>query len=674
MEPKKKSEIKKYIEVLREKIEKHNELYYKKNQPIISDYEYDLLVKELKELEEKYPEFKDEISPTHTVGSDVLTEFIQRDHRQPMKSLDNTYSKEEVINWFNRIKKTITDEEINFVVELKIDGAGISITYENGKFVYALTRGDGKKGDDISHNIKTIKEIPLELNPLSKLSEGIVEIRGEVFMKKSVFNELNKERETIGEQLFANPRNAAAGSIKQLDSNICRHRKLNAYFYAIGFFEMNNIKSQKELLIELNKAGLPVQSNYKFCKNLDELLSAIDEFKEIKNKLDYEVDGLVIKVNDFEQQQKLGFTAKSPKFAIAYKYSTEKGIGKIHSIDFQVGRTGIITPVANFEPPIHLAGTNVTRATLHNFDYINELDIRINDYVYVEKAGEIIPKVIGVIKEKRTGIEKIVKPPAKCPDCNSEIIRFQDEVAYRCINPNCPAQIKERIVHFCSKNYGVNINIGPQTINKLYEKKFISDFADLYFLKFEQLLEIENFKEKSATNLLSSIEDSKNADFSDVLSGLGIPLVGKVTAELLANNFKNINNIMSAKEDEFLAIEGIGPVVAESIIKYFKQKEVQQIIEKLKKAGVNLSKEKKSKSGKLNGLIFVITGTLPSGRTRNELIKIIKENGGSVKSSITKDVNYLIAAEPSTSTKYKKAEELGIKIISEKEFEEMLAK
>lgn len=664
-------EIKEKIEKLIETINRHNYLYYVKNQPIISDAEYDKLLTDLIELENKYPQFKSVDSPTQRIGSDILSEFQQREHKSQMKSLENSYSSEDIIDWYNRIKKYLADEEIQFVVELKIDGAGISVCYQDGILVYGLTRGDGKKGDDVTNNIKTIFDIPLKLEG-NILTKAFVEIRGEVYMKKSVYKKLNEEREKIGAQLFANPRNAAAGSLKQLDANICRKRRLNAFFYSIGYIENNIINSQVQLLNEFKKAKLPVQDNFKLCNSIDDVIKSIEYYKNFKEQLDYEIDGLVIKVNEFKQWKKLGSTAKYPRFAIAYKYSAEKAEAIISSVDIQVGRTGILTPVANFSPAVHLSGTMVSRATLHNFDYIKELDIKINDTVLVEKAGEIIPKVVGVLKEKRTGIEKEIIIPRTCPECNNEIIKFQDEVAFRCINPKCPAQIKERITHYCSKNFGVNINIGYQTIDKLVEKKFINDIGDLYFLTYDQIMQIQGFKEKSTKKLLDSIKKSKSADFSAVLSGIGIPLVGTVTAELLTENFENIEALENATFEELTSIEGIGSLVAESIKRYFNLTETKNIINKLKKANVNLKSNKNKKSNKLENLVFVITGKLGSGMPRNEFIKIIKDNGGKVLSSITKEVNYLIASEKTNSTKFKKAEAAGIKVINEEEFYKLL--
>lgn len=660
--------MKKKIFELTEKIKKHNFLYYIKNEPIISDFEYDKLLNELLELENKYPQYKLPDSPTQRFGSDILKKFEQKEHRVQMKSLDNTYSKEEIISWYNKIKKLLPNDNIEFIVELKIDGASVSLCYNDGILDYALTRGNGKTGDVVTNNIKTIYEIPLKLKE-SELSTGFNEIRGEIFMKKSVFNLLNAERMEIGANAFANPRNAAAGSLKQLNADISRKRKLNIFCYSIGWNETKSVNSQKKLLEELEKSGLPLNKNYKICLNIEEVLKSIEDFEKIKDELDYEIDGLVIKVNDFNQCEELGFTAKSPRYAIAYKYAADKAEAIIESVDFQVGRTGIITPVANFKPSVSISGTMVSRATLHNFDYIDELDIRIKDTVLVEKAGEIIPKVVGVLKDKRNHDEVIICKPKNCPVCNGEVHKFNEEIAVRCINPNCPAQIKERIFHFCSKKFGVDIVIGIKTIQKLLNNKIISDLADLYFITKDDILKIDGFKDKSANNLLDSIETSKKASYSSILSGIGIPLVGPVTAQLLADEFNNIEKLNNSTIEELKDIEGIGPLVAESVKKFFSLDETKTIIEKLQKAGLKLEKEIISVEGPLKNLKFVITGKMPSGISRNDLSKLIKEKGGQTYDSMSKSIDYLIAAtKDSTSSKFKKAEKLNIKIITETEF------
>lgn len=663
--------IEEKINELTFRINKHNENYYEKNSPVISDYEYDKLLKELIDIEEKYPEYRKQDSPTQRIGSDIITKFKQKSHRLEMKSLDNTYSKEEILNWYNKIHKIIPNEDIEFVIELKIDGLSVSMCYNNGVLDYALTRGNGKIGDDVTHNIKTIYEIPLQLKK-TLFTKGFHEIRGEVYMKKSIFEKLNDERTEIGANPFANPRNAAAGSLKQLDANICKQRKLSIFCYSIGWTDAK-IDSQISLLNELKKAGFIINENYKLCKNITEVIKQLDYFEELKNNLDYDIDGIVIKVNSFEQCAELGSTAKSPRYAIAYKYSADKAEAIIDSVDLQVGRTGIITPVANFKPPVSISGSIVSRATLHNFDYIDELDIKIKDTVLIKKAGEIIPKVTGVLNKKRTGNEISITRPEHCPVCNHTLHKFNEEIAIRCINPNCAAQIQERIFHFCSKKFGVDITIGDKTIEKLLKNKLISDMADLYFLTKEDILKINGFKDKSAGNLIKSIEKSKNSDFSKVLSGIGIPLVGPVTAQLISNEFINIDGLQEAGIDILTKIEGIGPLVAESIIKFFALEETAKIIKKFKETGLNLQTKKSDKKGPLKDLKFVITGKMPSGISRNDLSKIIIENGGETYDSISNSINYLISAtKESNSNKFKKAIKLGIKIISEDDLNNMI--
>jgi DNA ligase (NAD+) len=660
------------INELTSKINKHNYNYYVKNRPVISDYEYDKLLQELIKLEKEYPEYKQNNSPTERIGSDILKSFKQKPHQTQMKSLDNTYSKEEIIDWYNRIKKNLPDEIIEFIVELKIDGLSVSLCYKDGLLDYALTRGNGKIGDDVTQNIKTFYEIPLQITD-TEFSKGFHEIRGEVYMKKNIFEKLNEERAEIGANAFANPRNAAAGSLKQLDSKICRQRKLTIFCYSIGWTDSKKIDSQQKLLDELKKSKLPVNENYKICKDINSVLESIDYFDKLRKELDYEIDGIVIKVNNFNQCEELGSTAKAPRYAIAYKFAADKTEAIIDTVDFQVGRTGIITPVANFKPAVSISGSMVARATLHNFDYIDELDIRVKDTVTVMKAGEIIPKVIDVKKDKRNDKQKKIERPDKCPVCSENLHNFKDEIAIRCINPNCPAQIRERINHFCSKKFGVGITIGDKTIDKLLNQKIISDIGDLYFLKKEDIIKIEGFKDKSAENLLKSIEKSKESGYEKYLSGIGIPLVGPVTASILATEFKNIEKLYDATIDELTVIDGIGPLVAESIKKFFELEKTKIIIKKLKDSGINLKVEKEGNTGKLKNLKFVITGKMPSGISRNNLSKIINENGGNTYDTISKNINYLIAASKETnSNKYKKANKLGINIITEDEFYEML--
>jgi len=654
------------IAKLRKEINYHNYRYYVLNDPVISDYEYDMLLKRLEELERMFPDLITPDSPTQRVGGEPIKEFPTVTHEIPMLSLDNTYSYEELREFDKRIKKVF--REVEYIGELKVDGVAVSLKYKDGVFFRGATRGDGIHGDDITQNLKTIKTLPLRL--LTEEREFLnLEVRGEVFITKKQFLEMNKEREEEGEPLFANPRNACAGSLKLLDPKEVAKRKLDIFIHTVPKPPSEKYQSDFLVLEKLGKIGFKVIPHSPLLPSIDDVINYCEEWKEKKRELPYEVDGIVIKVDNYRQRQELGETIKSPRWAVAYKYPPEQATTRIKRIYVQVGRTGVLTPVAEFEP-VFLSGTTVTHATLHNFEEMRRKDIRVNDTVIVEKAGEIIPQVVKVIKEKRTGKEKEFPIPKECPVCGSKVVKEREEVAYRCINASCPAQIKRRIEHFASRKAMDIENLGEKIINSLVEKGLVKDFADIYFLKREDLMKLERMGEKSVTNLLNAIAESKNRPFHRLLYALGIRHVGIGIAQILANHFPSIDELAKAGEEKLSAIAGIGPIVAESIRNFFADKNNQFLIAKLKKAGVRLSEEKRAKT--LAGKTFVITGTLKNF-TREKAHEIIISLGGNVSTSVSRKTDYLICGEEPGS-KLEKARALGIKIISEKEFLAMIGK
>ncbi|MBO8160293.1 MAG: NAD-dependent DNA ligase LigA [Thermosipho sp. (in: Bacteria)] len=661
----KKEEIKNEIERLRKEIEYHNYRYYVLADPVISDEEYDKLMKKLIELEKKYPEFSSPNSPSQKVGGGLISGFKTIPHTIPMLSLDNTYNEDEIKEFDARVKKLLNKTEVEYVCELKIDGVSVALRYENGNLQTALSRGNGIEGDDITENVKKIKSIPLRLfKPLT------IEVRGEIYMPVKEFERYNIQREEEGLPPFANPRNAAAGTLRQLDSSIVAKRNLDSFLYYIVEPEKYNLKTQWEALQFLKELGLKVNPYSKLCTNID---CVIKYWKEMTNKrtdLDYWTDGVVVKVNNFEYYKTLGETAKAPRWAIAFKFPAIKAKTKLIDIEFNVGRTGTITPVAILEP-VNLEGTIVKRASLHNFDYIKEKDIRIGDYVYIEKAGGIIPQVVNVIKELRSGKEKEVTPPDKCPVCGGPVGKLtESEVAIRCLNPHCLQKLKRHLEIFVSRSAFDISGIGEKLVDKFVDARIISDIADIFYLTPFDLAQISGVGQKTIANILSQINKAKNTPFHKVIVGLGIPLVGEKTAKLLAENFEDIDKLANATFEELTSIEGIGPEVANSIITYFKNEKTKEIIKKLKKAGVVLKTQRVEKSDKLKGLTFVITGTLKNYK-REEAKEIIEQLGGKVTNTVTSKTDYLIVGE-NPGSKLTKAKNLGIKIISEKEFEKLI--
>lgn len=662
-------QIQKEIEQLRKDLNYHNYRYYVLNDPLISDFEYDQLLRNLIDLEKEFPELIIPDSPTQRIGGEPIKEFKPVPHSPLMLSLVNTYSYDELKDFDTRIRKTASD--IKYIVEQKVDGVAVSLKYSNGKFVQGATRGDGSTGDDVTINLRTINTIPLQiLNPSKSLNN--FEVRGEVYLTKKQFEALNKEREEKDEPLFANPRNAAAGSLKLLDPKLVAKRKLDIFVHTIPKPPSKDFTSDLQTLEVLKKSGFKVIPHSDLFNSIEQVIEYCEEWKEKRNDLPYEVDGMVVKVDNFSARDKLGETIKSPRWAVAYKYPPKQATTKIKNILFSVGRTGVVTPVAEFEP-VFLSGSTISRSTLHNFDEIKRKDIRIGDTVIIEKAGEVIPQVVKVITDKRTKKEKGLKPPTKCPVCHSRLFRESDEVALRCINVSCPAQIKGRLLHFASRSAMDITHLGYAMVQALVDKGLVKDFADLYSLKFDDLIKLERMAEKSTQNLLDAIENSKNKSYNKVLFALGIRHIGIHAARLLTQTFSSIDKLSMISFEEISNIKGIGPTVAESVTNFFKDKENLRLIQWLKKIGLQLSEDvSESKEKPLDGKTFVLTGALRN-YTRESASELIISLGGNVSSSVSKKTDYVVAGKEPGS-KYDKAKALGVKIISEKEFSKIVKK
>lgn len=662
-------EILNEVKILREKIANADYKYYVLDEPDMDDYEYDMMLKKLESYENQFPELITEDSPTQRVSGEPTKKFSVVKHKIPMLSLSNAYSYEEIFEFDRRIRTFLPGKNFEYVCELKFDGIAVSIVYENGKFVKGATRGNGEVGDDVTKNLKTIKSIPLSVNhPLIKNFE----VRGEVYIKKKDFLRINEEQEIKGDKIFANPRNTAAGTLKLKDSRIVAERPLNIFAYS--FFTDNiDLKEHFENLKILEELKFPVN---KYTQKLDDIIQVkkfCDDIENIRETLPYEIDGIVIKVNNLKQQELIGYVSKSPRWAIAYKFKARQKSTIIKDIILQVGRIGKITPVAELEP-VFLAGSTISRATLHNFDEIKRKDIRIKDQVKIEKGGDVIPKVVEVEKEKRTGKEIIFKIPEKCPVCNSELFKPEEEINYYCMNYFCPAQVKGRIEHFVSRNAMDISGLGENIIDVLLEKGFIKDFSDLYLLKkFQnQLMELERFGEKSIGNILSSIEESKKKPFEKVLYAIGIRHVGERTSKILARHFGSIEKLSAASAEELSEINEIGPKIAESIKSFFNDRKSKILIDKLISSGLTFSFDKSSPIISVNiieGKIFVLTGTLKN-YTRERATELIENYGGRVTSSVSKKTDYVLVGKDAGS-KLEKAKLLGVTIIDEEEFEKM---
>ncbi|MBU1021660.1 MAG: NAD-dependent DNA ligase LigA [Candidatus Margulisbacteria bacterium] len=652
--------IKQKIEKLREQINHHNHLYYVLDKPSISDTEYDQLFRELKKLEEENPSLKTEDSPTQRVGAPPLKAFKSVIHKIPLLSLDNAMNDEELVAFDERVKKGLKKDKITYVAELKMDGLAVALHYKNGKFIQGATRGDGQRGEDITINLKTIRAIPLTL------SEKVdIEVRGEVFLPYNDFVKFNEEREEAGEAKFANPRNAAAGSVRQLDSKITASRPLSIFCYAAEI----NAKSQFEALNYIKKLGFRVNPNIELCDGIQEVIKYIKKWEAKREKLDYEIDGIVVKVDSLEDQKKLGTTSHSPRWAIAFKYPPMQAATVVEDIKVQVGRTGAITPVAYLKPA-HLAGVTVKRATLHNEDQIRRLGIKIQDHVIIQRAGEVIPEVVRVLKDKRSGKEKEFHMPKKCPICGDDIVRPEGEAVSRCVNAECPAQVKNRIRHFATRSAMDIEHVGPALVEQLVDKKIIKDVADLYLLDQATLKKLERFADKSAKNVLDSIQKSKSRPFDRLLYALGIRLVGSHVASVIAKNFDSIDKVMKATEDDLTKVREIGPKVAQSVVLFFKQKGNHHLIEKLKKVGLNLKAAAPKGPQPLKGKTFVFTGGLEK-ISREAAQELVVKLGGAYSSSVSKNTDYVVVGE-SPGSKYDKAKKLGVQTMSEAQFLKMV--
>ena len=673
------SEIQEKYTKLRSEIEYHNNLYYNEDNPIISDMEYDFLIRELKELEQKYPELLEynkngENSPTEKIGGTASEKFSKVRHRVPMLSLSNTYNISEIEDFDKRVKKIILAEniennskELEYILELKLDGLSISLIYENGMLVQAVTRGDGQVGEDVTENIREIPTIP------KKLKENIsLEVRGEIILPISSFNRINQEREDEGEDVFANPRNAASGTIRQLDKTIVAERGLDCYLYYLVNAENYGIKTHLESIEYIEKLGFKTTKIFEKYTDFKKLEEAIDKWHDDRKKLDYETDGLVIKVNNFSLYETLGYTTKSPRWAIAYKFPAEQVKTKLMDVTFQVGRTGVITPVAELEA-VNLSGSVVKRASLHNFDEIRRKDIKIGDNVIVEKAAEIIPQVVNVVFDDRTGKEIEIQEPANCPVCNSELAHEEGLVALKCHNPLCPEKVKRQIAYFVSRD-AMNISgLGDKIVEKFIELGKIKTIVDIYSLKEyrEELENLEKMGQKSVDNLINNIEASKNRDFSKVLYALGIPFVGKFNANLLTKNFKNIENLKNQSIENLLSVKGIGDKVAIAVNTFLNNENNWKIITDLQNIGlqfaINESDLKEIADNPIKGKNFLATGKLQKYK-RNDIKDIILSKGGNYLSAVSKNLDFLIAGEKAGS-KLEKAEKLGIRVLTEEEFE-----
>ncbi len=659
------NEAKKEIEKLRKEIRYHEYKYYVENSPVISDYEFDLLLKKLEQLEKKHPELISPDSPTQRVGETTVSSFESYFHSKPMLSLQNGYDYKELIDFDLRIKKSINDN-IEYITELKIDGLSISLIYENGFLIRGVTRGDGIKGDDVTSNIRTIRSIPLYIEEKRK-----VEVRGEVYLSHKNFNKINLIRERNGEPLFANPRNAAAGTLRLLDPKEVAKRKLDIFTYYIYINDREPFQTHYENLNHLKNLRFKVNPYSKLNKNIREVIEYCEIWKERRKTLDYDTDGVVIKVNRIEYQKKLSNTAKFPRWAIAYKFPPDTAITRVKDIIVQVGRTGAITPVAILEP-IQIAGSTVSRATLHNEDEIKRKGIKINDYVEIIKSGDIIPKIIRVIKEKRMGEERDFMMPQYCPSCGSKLYKEEEEAVWRCPNVSCPAKLKESILHFASRK-AMNIEgLGESLVEQLLKKSLVYDIADIYYLKKKDVENLERMGKKSADNLFEEIEKSKSNDLHQLIFGLGIRFVGEQTSKILSYNFKTLDDLKEAKYEELIEIRDIGEKVAKSIVIYFNDKKNLEMIEKLRKAGVNfrLLQTTEPQKDNLQGLKFVFTGELEKYK-RERAKKEVEKRGGKVLSQISKNTDFLVVGK-APGSKYNKAKSLGVKIIDESEFENLL--
>lgn len=648
------------IDELVEKLNYHAHLYYVEDRNEISDYDYDMLQQELRELEGKYPQFIRKDSPTQRVGGEAISIFEKVEHTVQMGSLQDVFSFEQVRSFVDTVRQTVDDPK--FVVEPKIDGLSVSLEYHDGEFVIGSTRGDGFIGENVTENLKTVNSIPLSIP--EKLP--LIEVRGETYMPKNVFLKLIKQQEENGEQTFKNPRNAAAGSLRQKNPKIAAKRKLDIFVFNVQRIEGKALTSHKQSLDYLKELGFKTIPDYRLVNTADEIIERINEIGEKRFELPYDIDGVVVKVDDFAQREILGATAKVPKWAVAYKFPPEEKTSKLLDIELNVGRTGAVTPVAVFEP-VFLAGTSVSRATLHNQDFINEKNISVGDIIKVRKAGDIIPEVLGAVEKHSEGAYTL---PENCPDCGTKLVKSEDEAAVRCPNVECPSQIFRSIVHFASKG-AMNIDgLGPQIVKTLLDNKLISSVADLYALTADKLLELENFKEKSVSNLLNAIENSKSNSLDRLVFGLGIRNIGQTSAKLLCEKFGDLDNIINASAEEIAEIDGFGEIMAQSVYRAFHEEHMLALVKRLEECGLNTKYERIQQDSRFENMTFVLTGTLPTLK-RSEAKELIERFGGKASGSVSKKTTYVLAGEEAGS-KLDKAQQLGIEIITEDQFLDMI--
>jgi DNA ligase (NAD+) len=652
------------VEELRREIVRHEKKYYVDNDPQISDGEFDALVRELKELEARFPALVTPESPTQRVGEKPAEGFASVTHRTPMLSIDNVYDEEELREFEERVRKLLPGETVEYVTELKIDGLGISILYRNGRYARAVTRGDGVRGDDVTFNVKTLRSLPLVIPERRE-----AEVRGEVYLPFESFRALNREREEAGEALFANPRNAAAGSIRLLDPRLVASRNLSVFLYYL-FLDGREEPTQWGALQTMKRLGLKTNPHSRLCRTLDEVLAYYREWTDRRDSLDYDADGIVIKVNAAAQREALGFTAKSPRWAVSFKFPARQATTRVNDIVIQVGRTGALTPVAVLEP-VKLSGTTISRSTLHNEEELRRKDVRVGDTVLIERSGDVIPSVVSVMKERRTGKEKPFAWPSKCPACGSAVFRPEDEVISRCVNPSCPAKVRESILHFAARRAMDIDGLGEALVDQLLAAGLVRSIPDLYDLTLERLVELERMGTKSSENLLAQIAQSKGRDLARLVFALGIRHVGERLAQILAGRFRSLDALAGAAEEELVGVEDVGPKVAESIRFFFAQPENRELVRRLKAAGLNM-KARDGGGGRkpLEGQVFVITGTL-SGFSREEAQERLEALGAQVGSSVTKKTTCLIAGE-SPGSKLDRARELGIRVIAEAEFRKLV--
>jgi len=662
-------QVRREVERLREEIETHDYRYYVLNAPVISDAEYDRLVRRLQEIERQYPELVTPDSPTRRVGGEPADGFAEVRHIVPLLSLQNAFERREVEEFDARVRRLLGAEgPVRYVVEHKIDGLSVALVYEDGRLSTGATRGDGQVGEDVTRNLMTVRSIPLRLREHVR---GRLEVRGEVFMPVKAFERLNEAREEAGEPPFANPRNAAAGSVRQLDPKVTAERSLDSFIYAVASPETLGLRAHSEALEALARLGFKVNPNYVVCEGVDEALSFCEEWERRRHELEYEIDGMVLKVDSLEQQERLGSTTRSPRWALAYKFAPEEAVTRVRDVIVQVGRTGALTPLALLDP-VKVAGSVVSRVTLHNEDVAREKDVRIGDRVVIHKAGDVIPEIVRVLADERTGDERPFTMPERCPACGAEAVRLEGEAARRCTGIACPARLKESILHFGSRA-GMDIEgLGPAIVDQLVERELVEDPGDLYSLKVEQLVELERMGEKSAHNLVAAVGRSVGRPLHRLIYALGIRHVGERVAYVLAKHFGSVGRLAGASEEELAAIKEVGPTIAQSVVAFFRQEQTRRLLRKLKRAGLRMEEVEDSKrAGPLEGRRFVFTGSL-EGYTRREAGELVRSLGGEVAGSVSSRTDFVVAGEDPGS-KLDRARELGVKVLTEEEFVRMIS-